>query len=893
LKINHDNFFIQIAKKYSALPYCFLVIKLFYFSKILIYGFDLFPGCLKVNENILFKMDYKVYNKDPMVLVNAMELYFKDKPPDCTLYSQDNYGVLIHKELLYQTPFMRDMVKSVSTDSKIEVICHSLSTEELEVIVDFIYNGRILCTSEIAVYRAAKNLRDLFGFPLKQYEISETKEGTGWTVKSVIFGSTGSQTTEIRKNQRKQKLDVDDFTKTTTKIETIKVKQEFVLNEENDYDLLSISEKEYKGELLDKEINHANLHPVKVKFAELGKEFNDKAIVKCFLCEKELANKYILIRHLQIVHKKMDYTECPNCKEVLKSEASKMEHVALKHPISNLNPVKVKFSKLGEESQQDRQKRLSQHVTTDNETGLEACNFCQKVYQGNNQSTRLRKLMDHIDSVHLKNKSYECQFCERKYLYKSNLCTHLRKNHGVETDKIVKCSLCEKVVKNIYSLKRHLQFVHKKSDCSECPICKEVLESQASKMEHVAVKHPEKNIQDCQYCDFKCLKATTLKNHWSQKHPEQFEPKLLLTVSNNLKSCRVCSVCKLDFQSRIRMIEHCISSHPDIKVHSCPFCDVKYLLGSNLENHISTKHPEQDSDISHTGKKGNIRTCPICKIVFKSRSLMMKHFSSVHPEEKIYSCSLCNYKFRTFTGLNIHVFNRHERKVTDKGCSFCGKEFASKVDLKNHITTEHKEKRYECSKCEASYLNKISLLKHIEQVHEGKKHQCPTCGEVFDSIYRYETHIAVKHDESRLFKCSLCKSAYAERSSLKKHIAFVHEKVSGHLCPHCGKNFQVKDILRDHILVVHEGKKYNCDLCTRTFTNKSSLRSHVSQIHEGNKPPPVKCSLCEKFFQSGMKRDIREVHEGKRPYACHLCGLAFSQNGNLKTHMKGKHKDAI
>ena len=325
----------------------------------------------------------------------------------------------------------------------------------------------------------------------------------------------------------------------------------------------------------------------------------------------------------------------------------------------------------------------------------------------------------------------------------------------------------------------------------------------------------------------------------------------------------------------------------------CIHIDVKYLLGSNLENHISTKHPEQDSDISHTGKKGNIRTCPICKIVFKSRSLMMKHFTSVHPEEKIYSCSLCNYKFRTLTGLNIHVFNRHERKVTDKGCSFCGKEFASKVDLKNHITTEHKEKRYECSKCEASYLNKISLLKHIEQVHEGKKHQCPTCGEVFDSMYRYETHIAVKHDESRLFKCSLCKSAYAERSSLKKHIAFVHEKVSGHLCPHCGKNFQVKDILRDHILVVHEGKKYNCDLCTRTFTNKSSLRSHVSQIHEGNKPPPVKCSLCEKFFQSGMKRHIREVHEVKRPHACNLCGLAFSQNGNLKTHMKGKHKDAI
>ena len=76
--------------------------------------------------------------------------------------------------------------------------------------------------------------------------------------------------------------------------------------------------------------------------------------------------------------------------------------------------------------------------------------------------------------------------------------------------------------------------------------------------------------------------------------------------------------------------------------------------------------------------------------------------------------------------------------------------------------------------------------------------------------------------------------------------------------------------------------------------NKSTLQGHVSQIHKGNKPPPIKCTLCEKSFQekSGLKRHMKGVHEGKRPYACHLCGLAFTQGGNLKTHIKGKHKDA-
>ena len=89
-------------------------------------------------------MDHKVYTKDPMVLVNTIESYFKSMPSDCSLYSHENYKILIHKELMYQTKFMREMIKSVGIDSKIEVFCPSVSKKELEMIVDFFYNGKIL-----------------------------------------------------------------------------------------------------------------------------------------------------------------------------------------------------------------------------------------------------------------------------------------------------------------------------------------------------------------------------------------------------------------------------------------------------------------------------------------------------------------------------------------------------------------------------------------------------------------------------------------------------------------------------------------------------------------------------------------------------------------------------
>ena len=87
-------------------------------------------------------MSCVLYNKEQIALASYMIKYFKQRPPDCVLFSEDNSKILIHKELMYQTQYMRSMIKSATIGcccSQIEIMCPSLTINELETIVQFLY----------------------------------------------------------------------------------------------------------------------------------------------------------------------------------------------------------------------------------------------------------------------------------------------------------------------------------------------------------------------------------------------------------------------------------------------------------------------------------------------------------------------------------------------------------------------------------------------------------------------------------------------------------------------------------------------------------------------------------------------------------------------------------
>ena len=123
-----------------------------------------------VNESPLFAMDQEFMN-----------FFYKKKPTDCILYSEDGIQFKIHREILSQTELMQNILTSAkeSCCQNLEIIC-PCSKVELEYVVKFLYKGQLNCDSSFDFAIILKILTKVFGFPEKfldewqeEFEITE------------------------------------------------------------------------------------------------------------------------------------------------------------------------------------------------------------------------------------------------------------------------------------------------------------------------------------------------------------------------------------------------------------------------------------------------------------------------------------------------------------------------------------------------------------------------------------------------------------------------------------------------------------------------------------------------------------------------------------------------
>ena len=157
-----------------------------------------------------------LYKRESQLTLEAMESYFRNKPPDCSLFSEDNLEIKVHKEVLYQTSYMIEMIKSLDIEfgsMPIEIFCPSLTIQELRLMGEFLYNGKLQNLDQISALKMSIDLTELFGFPKISLESNPDQNIEEPQMKIKIPSNDEKSTSEqefkepnVKKRSRKQSL---------------------------------------------------------------------------------------------------------------------------------------------------------------------------------------------------------------------------------------------------------------------------------------------------------------------------------------------------------------------------------------------------------------------------------------------------------------------------------------------------------------------------------------------------------------------------------------------------------------------------------------------------------------------------------------------------------------
>lgn len=286
---------------------------------------------------------------------------------------------------------------------------------------------------------------------------------------------------------------------------------------------------------------------------EKGRDKNNLSIkmditdLKCNLCDKKIDIISNLKKHLALDHDikfypeindyilefKMTESEILNC--ALCNSTFETFKMLLQHMNGHYRNYICEICDMGFINKH----RLKNHQRT-HEIGNFKCTFCEKVF-----TTKVRK-MCHEKYTHNTNARYttNCPHCNQSFnsYYQRN--RHMFKDHNTVAA-TYKCNICDKSFILKSKLTSHIKKVHLMERNHICPECGQGFFIKQSLDEHM-VKHNGERVFKCTFCHKAYARKKTLREH--------------LRIHNNDRRFK-CGVCGLAFVQKCSLKSHMLSNH--------------------------------------------------------------------------------------------------------------------------------------------------------------------------------------------------------------------------------------------------------------------------------------------------------------------------------------------
>lgn len=184
--------------------------------------------------------------------------------------------------------------------------------------------------------------------------------------------------------------------------------------------------------------------------------------------------------------------------------------------------------------------------------------------------------------------------------------------------------------------------------------------------------------------------------------------------------------------------------------------------------------------------------CEECDKIFHSEHTLKDHIIVYHTQEYQHICDRCGKGFVHKRRLEKHrgkcgsenVFRPRKRRTSDgpkvtiaeRLCNECGKSFKKLDALNRHMMHHTKSKHFQCDDCGKAYADKRNLKNHVEKEHPMSAHKfereknipCNICDQLFAMKSEVEHHKVMDHNHSYFIKCDACGKGFIKKDYLKK-----------------------------------------------------------------------------------------------------------------------------
>ncbi|XP_063435856.1 zinc finger protein 93-like [Mytilus trossulus] len=262
---------------------------------------------------------------------------------------------------------------------------------------------------------------------------------------------------------------------------------------------------------------------------------------KLFLCEHcatYFKRSHDLDMHIKRIHSSK---ECNKCQKVFSSFRLLTEHLKFVHGVE---PVKL-YTKHCTECDRlfDSNTELSEHMSTHTGENLHTCKDCNKKISTKSAFKFHMKICQNADSL----KNFECEICQKKFYFNSDLQRHNLTHSGARPHS---CDFCGMKFKLRGALVEHVKSLHENS------------------------KYP------CETCGKIFSAMRNLKRH-TVTHKSDFEANKPL-----------CPECGKSFRFKSDLEKH-MKIHTGERAFECKTCQKSFRLNSHLKQHM----------VTHTGEK--------------------------------------------------------------------------------------------------------------------------------------------------------------------------------------------------------------------------------------------------------------------------------------------------